>query len=1348
MKMLLLILCSFAEITGVLFGQSLPRPGDSRYFRTISVEQGLSQSTVFAIEQDTMGFIWMGTQDGLNKYDGYSFTVYRPDKNNKNSLQSNYIRSLLTDEQGMLWVGGNEGISSYDYKTGLFKNYALPVKPGEWYISSITTDKEHRIWGASNTGEIFYLDQTAGRFLLFNYTIPGKTITSIQQLKFINNELYVATGKGLCKMDVHSKKGKMLYAPALDLRINCLLLQNNYLWLGTEEDGLFRLHLDDNKLDNYLHQPLQTGSLIDNNIRSIEIDEAGDIWVGTFNGLSIYNKRTATFDNFTHHPTGFFSLSQNSVRAIFRDSQNGMWVGTFYGGVNYYHKDDIRFNILGQNAGRVLLNDQTVNFITEDAAHNIWIGTNNNGINVWNRERNSIAYFTHSESGNRSISSNTIKAIAFDKEGNALVGTHNAGMNIIQKNGTINKYMHDAGNSNSISSNMVHALLKDHNNRLWVGTRAGLDRFDKEKQVFIHYSNEHSGPDSITFLLQDQKQRIWIGTTNGVSCFFPEKNLFEVYPGNKLSNELVTSIAEDQLGRIWVGTRDGLNLFNERQKQFTAFQRFGDTLQGLIYSVQPDNSSGIWISTNKGLIKLHNQLRHLQIFNSSNGVGNIQSGFPAACKTSDHVLLFGGLNGIVYFNPHELTARPFRLNVTFTGLTVLGNSITPGNSKGILNGYLNDTRSIHLTYEQQQFTLFFSALNYVAPGTIKYRYMLKGFDKAWQMAENAPKAAFTNVPPGNYRFLVQAIGPSGEESPVNELKIIVSPPWWRANWFYLALALALVVAGYIIYRVIRERVQAKNILKNERIEREKAEALNQLKMDFFTNISHEFRTPLTLMMAPLEEMLTRQLPEKRVQRYHRRMLANTKHLYQLVGQLMEFRKTEAGVRKLDLQENNIIHCFEEIYASFLELSRQKNIGYYFRSTEKAFTCRFDKDVIEKICYNLLSNAFKYTQAGDTVEMELLFRNDQMTLTVRDTGTGIALPNPERVFEKFYQVSKSDTHSGSGIGLAFTKSLVDLYGGSITVESELGKGAVFTVVLPLGARHSEITNNIPGSHFDLVLDNRDDAGNDWVKETDIAASANDSTIEEKQRLLIVDDNQQIVDYLSDFFEQYFFVSTAFNGKEALQVMEKVNVDIVISDVAMPELDGIQLCKRIKQNILTSHIPVILLTAKTETPQQLKGLEAGADDYISKPFSISILNIKVQNITRSRKRLKEYYSSATSIAPEHIALNPLDEAFLRDAISVVQENLDNPQFSVSIFSHKVGMSRSNLYNKLKAITGESATDFIKRIKLEKSVELLDSKLYSVTEIAYLSGFSSLSYFSTSFKQRYGCMPTEYLANKNSG
>lgn len=1344
------LIALLATAGNAVFAQTDANQAVKRYFRSVSVDKGLSQSTVFTMVQDTLGFMWMATQDGLNRYDGEVFTVYRPVKGDKKSLQSNYIRSLYLDHKGLLWIGGNQGISRYDYASNNFQNYKLPKKAGEWYISAILQDAENLIWASSTTGELFCLDQHTAQFKQVNFDATAYGIKSVRHLALLNKTLLVGTDVGLFKMNAASRKLTLIELGINKPRINELFIEKQLLWVGTEGKGLIRYNLATGAVQSYRHQVNgTTESLADNDVRGINTDAQGNLWLGTFRGLSVLDPKTDVFQNYYHQASIPYTLSQNSVRCVYRDKQKGMWLGTFYGGVNYYHQNDIKFNLLNQNTGRLSLNDQVVNLIKEDNKGNFWIGTNDKGLNYWNRETGTIRYYTYKEADPNALSSNNIKSIAFDQGGKLLVGTHNAGLNYLDPvSGKSKVFRHSSSDPKSITGDMVYALLKDHKNRIWVGTRTGLDQFNIADQSFTHIYLDKAGnrltSDEVTYLLEDSKKRIWIGTTNGVNLFYPENLLFDTFPGTLLSNDVVNCIAEDRKKRIWLGTRDGLNLYDENTRSFVTFNTRKDFLKGTIYGIQPDDDGYLWISTNKGLVKFNPDTRKIQMFDNKDGLQNNQFNLYAFCKARDGMMLFGGINGISYFYPKTLKQDPLQLKLTFTGLEVFNKTVVPGDGYDILDRHIDQAAKLTFGHEFKQFSIFFNAFNYISPNRTKYQYKLEGFDNGWQLTDNVAKASYTNLEPGNYVFHVKAIGPLGESSAVKSLEIVILPPWWNSNWFYLLVCLLLSAAGYMVYKVVSERIRTLHQLKLERMEREKVNSINQMKMEFFTNVSHEFRTPLTLILAPLEEIMSKPVVDKTLRKHHELMLLNAKRLYHLVDQLFEFKKTELGTKKLQVNKADMVSFVHEVYSSFTTLSDKNKIRYTFNSTEARLSFYFDKDTIEKILFNLLSNAFKYTPESGSITVELSRKNNNAVIKVSDTGIGIDAPQQEKIFERFYQVSGEEMNLGSGVGLAFTKRLVELHHGTIRVESMLGKGSAFVVMIPLADEQYDADEHSSGQRYELSVENEQQNDDLQEEQTEHVMPADEGL--EKEKLLVVDDNREIVDYLKNYFSNSYQVSVAYDGKEALGLLEEDQVDLIICDVMMPELDGIHFCKKIKQNIRTCHIPVVLLTAKNETDQQIKGLEVGADDYVTKPFSIALLEAKLQNISRSRKRLKEYYSSSTEIIPENIAFNTLDEDFLREAIAIIESHITESDFSVDKFSREIGMSRSNLYLKLKAITGESATDFIKRIRFKKAVELMESKQYTIAQVAYMSGFNSPSYFSTAFKQYYDCMPTEYLAKKD--
>ena len=1323
-----------------------------RYFRNISVDKGLSQSSVFAIQQDKLGFIWVGTQDGLNRYDSKGFKVYRPVKNVKNSLQSYYIRSLFKDHKGQLWVGGNQGISVYNYDTDSFINYQLPRRLGEWFISSITEDNKHQIWATSITGEVFVLSPKASNFTELKFNALSHEIKKIAYIEFWQQQIILGTDVGLFKLKPNAHQLVKIDLGVKKPYINDVYLEGKEMWIATEGYGLIHYNTQTRQTDSRLHNATKN-SIADNNIRCVGKDTQGNLWLGTFRGLSIFNVKTNSFTNYYHQISQPYTISQNSVRCFFKDKQNGIWLGTYYGGINYYHKNDIKFNLLSQNSAKPSLNDEVIGAIEQDNEENFWIGTNDKGLNYWNKNTNTIKYYSNNENNPNSLSSNNIKTIAFDNQENILVGTHSGGLNLLNPNtNSVKRFLHDDNNPNSIANNLVYSVLKDFRGRIWVGTRAGLDQFHPETQSFTHITLDKAGnrptSDDITYLFEDSKHRIWIGTTNGVTLFFPDNLLFGKNLHGKLSSDIVNCITEDKKHRIWIGTREGLRLYDEKQESFFSFKGKIDFVKETIYGILPDDDGYLWISTNSGLIKFNPDKGSVQTFGESDGLQNKQFNEYSFCKAKDGMLLFGGIKGLSYFYPSMIKQQPLPLKLSFTTLEVLNKTVAVNDETKILEEHIDQVKTIEIGPEYKQFSIFFNTFNYISSNRTQYYYKLEGIDKNWQRTEEL-KISYSNLPIGNYNLEIKAMGPNGEMSAMRTLEIVILPPWYKTTTFILLMLMVIGSALYVGFRIIRERIRALQQLKLERLEKERVSYINQVKMDFFTNVSHELRTPLTLILAPLEELLKTSFPDKATKKKHELMFINAKRLYNLVDQLFEFRKTEMGTQQLKVSKNDIVRFIHEIHESFKPLSEKKQIHFSYHTAETELQFYFDKDAMEKILFNLLSNAFKYTEAGHNVSIELLKENERILIKVADTGVGISQEDLAKVFDRFYQVNNREMNLGSGVGLAFTKRLVELHHGEITVESTPEEGSIFTVSLPIS---DQVYTN------DVHIDNK-------IQELAVASSTtsvieNTPLVEEEEeefvdditegvqsiKLLIVDDNKEILAYLQDYFCKMYEVTVAYDGQMALDLLEVHPFDIIISDVAMPELDGLHFCKRVKQNINTSHIPFMLLTAKTETSQQIKGLEMGADDYITKPFSTQLLALKIANLLRSRKRLKEYYSAAKEMVPENIAFNALDEEFLKEAIKIVEEHLADSEFTVDVFSKKIGMSRSNLYLKLKAITGESAMDFIKRIRFKKAVELMQSKRYTIAQITYMCGFNSPSYFSTAFKQHYGCMPSEYLAKSD--
>ncbi len=1319
-------------------------------FKNIANKDGLSQSTVFKIVQDTIGYMWFATQDGLNRYDGYDFKVYRNDEENPASISSNYLRALKVDSNGTLWIGGNKGISRYDFIHDSFQNYQLFDTHPDRYVSDIEEDDGGCLWAGTFNGNLYQYNLDKNEFREIKPAYNGEKLDYINDLLSFEDNLIIGTEYGLFSMDKNNLS--IRYISLSEQKSKIRALKRNIrggFWVGTEGEGLFLLNDDLTVQQNILHDINNSNSLCNNNVRSLEYDNEGHLWIGTFVGLSIYNQEQETFSNHYENFSKPYSLSQNSVRSILRDKQGGMWLGTFFGGVNYYHPANIKFNLLNQNASELSLSDDVVSSIVEGKNGNIWISTNDKGLNLWDRENGIIKSYTYNEKIRSSLSSNNLKGLLLLNNGKLLIGTHRSGLNFFdpKRNKSI-IFKHDEKNLASISGNSVYALLQDHKKQIWVGTWSGLDRFDLESGKFDHFYSDSKGrrlsSDQISFLFEDSRNRIWVGTFDGLNIFYPERNMFESFKKKQgdissLSDNEIMCVTEDSKGRIWIGTKNGLNVFDEIERGFKRFTTKDGLPNNVIYGIVEDDKDCLWISTNKGLSCFHQQTRKFRNYDTGDGLQSRQFNNYSFCKLSDGKIMFGGINGITIFNPENIKETPFNTDVVLTQLRIFYKNVLPGDHNKVLEKHIGQTREIKLKSNQNVFAFNFIAINYIASQKIKYLIKLENYDKEWRLSSDTRSGTYSNLPFGKYTFKVKAVSGEGVvNDKVTSIDVHILKPWWLSFWAILVYVFLFIILAVMAYRLIRERIKTQNDLRVERLEKEKLKEINQMKLQFFTNISHEFRTPLTLILSPLEKILEKRLPDEWLNKQHDLIYKNTRRLLNLINQLMDFRKSEIGKLKVKASKGDFVGAINEIYLSFASVASQNNIVYTFDAKDERMEMYFDPGIIEKILFNLLSNAFKFTPNGGTVGIQLYKAGKWAVLEISDTGKGIASDKLSLIFERFYRIDENAENPGSGIGLALVKRLVEIHHGNIELESTEGKGSRFKVYLPLSEKEftedelflDEPVKEITPENPDIIFEDS------LINEFDGADK------EELDSLLIVEDNKDIINYLKENLSHKYKIYSAPNGEEALKLVGEKQPSLIISDIMMPVMDGIKFCRKIKQNIKTCHIPVLLLTAKSLVEEQIEGIESGADDYVPKPFSMNLLETKVNTIIKNRKRLKEYYSKALDIQPEKIAFNLLDEELIAKAKKVVEDHLTEADFSVDIFAREMGMSRSSLHLKLKAITGESATDFIKKIRFGKAVILIEENRYSISEICYMVGFNSPSYFSTSFKKYFGYLPTEHL------
>lgn len=1310
------------------------------HFSQISSREGLSHSTVLSIVQDKNEIMWFATFDGLNRYDGYTFRVYRNERDNPNSLMHDVLRTLLIDTEGTLWVGTRGGLSRYVEQRDYFLNYVCGTDDGKvvQVNAMVEFDATHLLVGTE--AGLRFFDKQKEVFMSFDQLTTVDA--PIQSLARQGNLILIGTAKGLLVYNASRKTLGPVHSVFDGLTIQAILPQSeSRIWVGTEGGGLFRLNMLTGEVANFRHDPKNDNSLSSNYVRSLALDAQFHLWVGTFNALSIMANGQDSFTNMYHDATRESSISQNSIRAIYMDTQGGMWLGSYYGGINYYHPLRNKFDHLQQNPYTRSLNDKVISCMVEDADGRVWIGTNDKGINIYNPKSEAFDYITHENQP--ALESNNIKTFLLSNDrASVYAGAHAGGL--VKINKRTKAVQHIAIYNQALTD--VYALTYDAEGAIWIGTLSGLFRMDENTRLTVKIDISDMGSDQVFFLKNDSKGRMWIGGEKSLGVIEAAGKVRVFQSGDyngTVVNSTVNCIFEDSRKRIWIGTRGGLNQYNE-DGSFQLYSKENGLPGNMVYGILEDSFGRLWISTNEGLSNFNPESGIFRNYAEADGLEFRQFNMYSFCQSRSGLMYFGGINGITHFYPELLIDNPHTPKARISRILVQNREVRPFDETGVLTDHILNTRKIKLKSNQQGLTIEFVVPNFLAGQHNTFAYKLEGMDKEWVISNDKRQVTYTNLSPGKYIFKVKAANNDGKwNEELSELEIRVLPPWWRSWWALLLFAAIAVVIGWYVLRFFNQRRTMNEQLEKERQEKEKIEEMNQMKTRFFINISHEFRTPLTLIVSPLQELM-----ERATDKWQRSQLThihkNTNKMLRLVNQLMDYRRAELGFFELKVHSVDVRRQVAEITGMFEKVAKRNRINFTTEDLTREKEMLVDTNYLELILTNLLSNAFKFTPEGGKITVRMEEDLEHLILEVQDSGCGIPEDKLKLIFDRFYQVNMD--HMGTGIGLSLVKRLVDLHHGKIEVTSQPGEGSVFTAYIP---------QNTEAYHADELAahtENRDDKKTKSpvlefvvdVNEQDVLPTVGDAT-QKSDTLLIVEDNKEVTEYLSGKLSANYRVLTAGNGVEALELLRDEEVDMVLTDVMMPEMDGIKLCRAIKQNIKTCHIPVIVLSARTNTEDQLEGLEVGADDYVPKPFTYSVLKMKIQNMLKARHRSQEYYSKSQEVEPEKITFNAMDEELLRKALAIVNKNLDNGEFSTDIFCSEMGMSRSNLHLKLKAITGESTIDFIRKVRFNEACKLLLDGRYNVAEVSTMVGFNTPSYFATSFRKYYGCLPTEYVKSR---
>lgn len=1333
-------------LLGVLFPYVLNADmADNIYFAHIGLDDGLSHSTVFAINQDKEGNLWFATYDGVNKYNGYDFTVYRHQYTDPNSIACDITRCLAVDDLGQVWVGTREGLSLYNRCKDSFSNYYYRQKDRNVAVTSIVPLRKGWLMLGTSEG-ILLFDAAKERFI--NDTLS----TAFHRLKPTvlvrqGDKIYIGAEGGVYTYSLPEGVLTKVVSMPIEVRIHSVLCQMfNKIWMATEGDGLYCYDTKLKELKNYHYESGKSG-LNSNYVRSLALDAENRLWVGTYSGLNIYKEGSDAFSSIKSSETQEGSLSQNSVRCIFKDSQGGMWLGTYWGGLNYYHPLCNRFQRIQHIPFLNSLSDNVVSCIAEDRKHNLWIGTSDGGLNYYDHASGKYRSYLFN-SGGLDIPFKDIKAVYVDEQNDRVyVGAHAGGMMMVnRKSGHVEYY--NRQNSN-LPSNNIYSIISDQAGGLWIASLEYLLHFDSDKREFTIIEKDKNGHRIQSYnrlLFRDSKQRVWVGRERGVSVYSQSGSSLltntDFYIAPVLKQSFINCFHESSSDYIWVGTRNGLFALKEGSKELLQYTTVDGLPSNVIYGILEDAYGRLWISTNQGLCCLNPESGKFRNFTIVDGLQSNQFNANSYCRKDNGYMLFGGVNGITSFRPETLIDNPYTPKPVINRLFVQNKEIFPDDESGILKESIKYVDHITLSSSQNSFALSFVVSNYIAGKHNTFAYKLEGYNDEWYKQNDINPISYSNLQAGDYTFYIKAANNDGKwnEEPT-VLHIRVLPVWYRTWWALslFALAFILLVSGVVRFLWLRKNMQAEILM--ERLDKEKQEEISQMKIRFYVNISHELRTPLTLIVAPLQELLNRIGGHWE----HEQLLyiqRNTNRLLHLVNQLMDYRRAELGIFELRLVYGNAYKRIQNCFMNYENLAKRKDIDYNLYTELQDSEVLFDENYLDLITNNLLSNAFKYTEEGESITVKFYKEEGWLVLQVADTGIGIPADKQKKIFERFYQMETG--REGSGIGLSLVQRLVELHHGRITLQSEVGKGSTFTVYLPQDkAIYSEKElieqegkaieeRSYSTNAQDIYIGEDEKVDMDEHEEKD---SGNRGT------LLLVEDNQELRQYLVDGLSSLFHLLEAENGQKALDILKDNEVDLVLTDVMMPVMDGVKLCKFIKQNLRTCHIPVYMLSAKADIKYQLEGLQVGADDYIAKPFSMAVLKAKMLNMQRTRYRIFEHYSNSTKIEPEKLTNNTMDEELLRKAIAVVEKNMDNVEFSTEQFAREMNMSRSNLHLKLKAITGKSAIDFIHKIRFNRACQLLKENRYTVSEVSFMVGYNTPSYFAARFKKYIGCLPTEY-------
>lgn len=1337
-------------------------------FRRISPEGGFTLSPVIEIAQDKLGFIWFITREKLYQFNTQDFISFEPKYQSGISNTNNYITSMLIDRSNTIWIGTNAGITKFNKYTWQMEAVRItdPEIPQKvLFPTDIKQNQKGEIWMVESN----YLAMIDSASMQLKYVTRNNLRIHVNAFCFDEKDnIYAVSNLGdMFSVNTRTLEIKKLDVDLSPVKLYGIYLINNMLWVSTDGFGLRRYTTEGVLIDSYFIKNKKKDDSYSSRIRDVLQTSDGKIWIATYKGLLEWQE-----NNVNQYITDFdnkFSLPDNSITSLMEDNQKGLWIGTWRGGVCYLNSFANTFESYRHSPNENSVSGNIINAIFESDNGTIWIGTDGQGLDMFNEQRK---IFRHIElKGENNDGVTNIKCILQNRSGDIWIGTYGQGIFMKEKaESTFRQYL--------LPDKNVYDMAEDDNG-IWIATYStGLYYYSYKEKILVQHpiqSNSTTTPlsNNLRRIFLDTSGNLWVISNFGVFIKAKERSNFEqLFLDNESDKGFtqVYTIAGSKDGLIWLGTDNGIFSVNSSHSM-KHYPIVFNGKQVSVYGIVFDSTGKMWISTNNGILSYNPLTEKFMNYGASDGLPGNLFNASALCQTSSGKIYFGSTSGMVGFRPVSIMINPYKPKVYFSRIFINHKEILPGQENSRLSKPLYETDNIKMDPGQNSFSIEFFAQNYLNPQKNQFRYRLKGFDPNWIDAGSLTKATYTNISPGDYVFEVIACNNDmvWNMEPAR-LKIFI-PRHLLLSWPAMAIYLLLVIfAGIVVRRVILSRTRLEHQVEIERLKRLEEEKSHQNKLNFFTNISHELRTPLTLITGPVESLLKSPSMDQGSFNQLKLIKRNAGRLLKLINQLLEFRQIEENKTELNAVRTDIVSFVREIFDYFVDVARQKNINYVFVSLQDYVSISFDPEKLDKAVFNLLSNAFKFTPEKGTIQVEVsrgqknkslhsnstvalighLESNDYIQISVMDNGPGIARESIEKVFDRFYMADNQGIQQvGTGIGLHLTKHLILLHGGEIELESEIGAGSVFRIRLPYQEENNQESGDGNKVYARKVSHPTYDDNFGLPGESDQAAfSENWSKLEKVHKkteklILVVEDNRDLSNFICLILADEYRLLKAYTGLEGIEKAQLYLPDLIISDVMMPDRSGIELVNELKNNLKTSHIPIVLLTALTSVENKIVGYASGADDYIEKPFDSQVLKARIRNIFAGRIVLQEYFAKKITLGFENEIPETPDQKMMAKAIRFVEKNLMDEKLDIELLAQHLNLSQSTLYRKLKSLTGKSATDFIRTIRLEYAARLLKEGRHNIEEVSSMAGFNSHSYFTRSFKEHFGKTPSDYIS-----